>query len=285
MSAVFAMIDWRHTMPIAIARNRLSAAHVLVLMLTWILHAHDAAAGQLVEFGTPSDTTSTKLLGYLTKPDGAGPFPAVVILHGCSGLLPSHTLMAERLRLWGYVALAIDSLGPRGQSNASASGSHDQPVDAYSGLNFLAAQPFVDPDRIGLLGYSMGGGSAMVAVERGTIEQLFARKFRAVIAYYPAFCKRETGIMTAPTLILIGALDDWTPAQECQEMVKRASDKGVTIDNVVYPNAYHAFDLAELPPGWRYMGHRLEYDESAAKDSWIQTRRFLDGHLAANAKH
>jgi len=272
-------------MPNAFARSRLSAAHVLVLMLTWILHTTDAAAGQLIEFSTPSGTTSTRLHGYLAKPDGHGPFPAVVILHGCSGLLPSNTLMAERLKLWGYVALAIDSLGPRGRSYACGDGSQDQPVDAYRGLNFLAAQKFVDPDRIGLLGYSMGGGSAMVAVERGMIEQLFPRKFRAVIAYYPAFCERETGIMTAPTIILIGALDDWTPAQECQEMVKRASDKGVTIDIIVYPNAYHGFDITEVPPGWRYMGHRIEYDESAAKDAWIQSRRFLDGHLAASAKH
>ena len=57
----------------------------------------------------------------------------------------------------------------------------DQPLDAYAGLNFLAAQDFVDPDRIGALGYSMGGGSALVAAERGLIEQLFPKKFRTVI--------------------------------------------------------------------------------------------------------
>jgi dienelactone hydrolase len=70
-------------------------------------------------------------------------------------------------------------------------------------------------------------------------------------------------------------------------MVKRASGKGFTIDSVVYPNAYHSFDIAELPPGWQYMCHmchRNEYDESAAKDALTQTRRFLDGHLTVTAK-
>ena len=271
-------------MPVAFLRNRSFCTYLLVPMLTWILHASDATAGQLVQFGEPVGTTSTSLLGYMTKPDEAGPFPAVVILHGCTGLLPSHALMAERLRLWGYVALAIDSLGPRGRSNACASGSTDQPIDAYRGLDFLAAQNFVDPDRIGALGYSMGGGSAMMAAERGMIEQLFPKKFRAVIAYYPGFCERNSGIMVTSTLILIGELDDWTPAKACQEMVKRASDKGITIDIVVYPNAYHSFDIAELPPGWQYMGHRNEYNESAAKDALVQTRRFLGEHLAAATK-
>jgi dienelactone hydrolase len=272
-------------MPIAFATSRLSAARVLVLMLTWILPASDAAAAQLVEFSAPAGTASNKLLGYLAKPAGAGPFPAVVILHGCGGLLPQNILMAEQLKSWGYVALAIDSLGSRGWSNNCLGGFlNDQPVDAYSGLNFLVAQNFVDPDRIGLLGYSMGGGAAMVAVERGRIEQSFPRKFRAVIAYYPGRCEGSSGIMMAPTLILIGALDDWTPVQACQELVKRASDAGVTIDIVVYPNAYHAFDIPELGPGRRYMNHWLEYDESATKDALTQTRRFLDEHLAAIAK-
>jgi dienelactone hydrolase len=198
--------------------------------------------------------------------------------------------MAEQLRSWGYVALAIDSLGPRGLSNVCDIGvnipaaQNDQSFDAYSGLNFLAAQNFVDPDRIGVLGYSMGGASAMLAVERGRIEQSFPRKFRAVVAYYPGFCGRSSGIMTAPTLILIGALDDWAPAQGCQEVVKRARHAGVTMDIVVYPNAYHAFDIAELQPGRRYMGHWLEYDDSATKDALTQTRRFLDEHLVATTK-
>ena len=248
------------------------------------LHASSAAAAQLVQVDAVAvNTRAEPLLGYLAKPDGAGPFPAVIVLHGCNGFSPTMPTVAERLRSWGYVALAIDSLGPRGQSNVCTGGTafRTQPLDAYAGLNFLAAQPFVDPDRIGVLGYSMGGGSALLAAERGTIEQVFPRKFRAAIAYYPAFCESRTGVMAAPTLILIGALDDWTPAQGCQKLSERGASDGAPIELVLYPNAYHGFDLAMLRPGQRYFGHWLEYDEAAATDALTQVHQFLDMHLAS----
>lgn len=131
----------------------------------------DAAVG-----GTASERTFTqKLLGYLAKPDGVGPFPAVVVLHGCGGFSPLVFVMADTLKSWGYAALAIDSLGPRGRANACLSGEPDQPLDAYAGLNFLAAQDFVDSDRIGVLGYSMGGGSALVVAERGIDRAVISR--------------------------------------------------------------------------------------------------------------
>src|SRR5690242_8070925 len=140
-----------------------------LLLMLMVLRASDADAGQLIRFGGASEKASSqKLLGYLAKPDGAGPFPAVVVLHGCSGFTSTFPVIADRLKSWGYVALAIDSLGSRGRGKACVSGGRDgQPIDAYAGLNFLAAQPFVDPDRIGLLGYSMGGGSALMDAERG----------------------------------------------------------------------------------------------------------------------
>jgi dienelactone hydrolase len=268
------------------ARIFCSIGPVALLMMLMVLHVSDAEAGQLVQFGHASENASTQeLLGYLVKPDGAGPFPAVVVLHGCSGFSSVYTIMAERLKSWGYVALAIDSLGPRGRGKACVSGGRDgQPIDAYAGLNFLAAQHFVDPDRIGLLGYSMGGGSALIAAERGLIEQVFPKKFRAVVAYYPAFCNGRTGNMVAPTLILTGALDDWTPPGACRDLVKRAGDNGAGIDIVIYPNAYHAFDIPSFSAGRRYFGHWLEYDEAAATDALMQTHRFLDGHLVAHAQ-
>jgi dienelactone hydrolase len=236
-----------------------------------------AGAGQLVEFET-AFKSPVRLLGYLAKPDGPGPFAAIVILHGCDGFNPGMPIVADRLKSWGYVALAIDSLGPRHRSNACAGGSPDQPLDAYAALNFLTMQRFVDPDRVGVLGFSMGGGSALLAGESGFIEQLFPRKFRAVVAFYPV-CAGRSGIMVAPALILIGALDDWTPAQTCQEIVKKADVDGGTIDLVVYPGVYHGFANRLLQPGERYFGHWLEYNEAATTDALTRTRQFLDAHL------
>jgi dienelactone hydrolase len=256
-----------------------------VLVALMALYASCATAAQLVQVDAVAANTRAKpLLGYLAKPDGAGPFPAVVVLHGCNGFSPAMPTMVDRLRSWGYVALAIDSLGPHGQNNACSGGIalRSQPLDAYAGLTYLAAQPFVDPKRIGVLGFSMGGVSALTAAENGGIENIFPRKFRVVIAYYP-YCE-VARTMSVPTLVLIGALDDWTPAQACQKLAERAASDGAPIELVIYPNAYHGFDLAILRPGLRYFGHWVEYDEAAATDSLTQTRRFLDAHLLAPEK-
>jgi hypothetical protein len=73
-----------------------------------------AVAGSLVEFRNVSEQ-QPKLLGYLARPAGDGPFPAVVVLHGCGGFAAGGSLqLADQLRDWGYVALMVDSLGPRG---------------------------------------------------------------------------------------------------------------------------------------------------------------------------
>ena len=99
---------------------------LLAIGLASSLGAAAGHAGTLVEFPNVSDREPTKLLGYLTRPDAglsgmlgshsnrAGPYPAVVVLHGCGGISSHSAQIADRLGSWGYVALAVDSLGPRG---------------------------------------------------------------------------------------------------------------------------------------------------------------------------
>jgi dienelactone hydrolase len=85
----------------------------------------------------------------------------VVVLHGCSGFFSTYAAVADDLKWEGYVALAVDSLGPRGIANACGAGLIEQAVDAHAALNYLVHQPFVDPSRIAVLGYSMGGSSSL----------------------------------------------------------------------------------------------------------------------------
>jgi fermentation-respiration switch protein FrsA (DUF1100 family) len=87
---------------------------------------------------------------------GEGPFPTVVVLHGCIGITGHFTGIADRLSSWGYVALAVDSLGPRGISSRCGVGSLDQPFDAYAALCYLSQLDFVDPARVAVLSNSMG---------------------------------------------------------------------------------------------------------------------------------
>ena len=103
------------------------------------------------------------------------------------------------------------------------------------------------------------------------------RRFRAAIAYYP-ICGIPP-VIAAPTLILIGEVDDTTPAENCQAMVENLRPGGAPISLTVYPGAYHAFNVARLEPGIRTLGHRYEYNRSAAKDAETKVRAFLAEHL------
>ena len=143
----------------------------LVLMSVTIslwLTAGTGQAGALVEFPNVSEKLQPPhLLGYLARPDGSGPFPAVVVLHGCNGFSGASATIADRLKSLGYVALTIDSLGPRNSSSECGHFFIGQATDAYAALRYLSQQPFVDPDRVAVLGNSMGGSSALFDVERG----------------------------------------------------------------------------------------------------------------------
>jgi dienelactone hydrolase len=86
--------------------------------------------------------------------------------------------------------------------------------------------------------------------------------------------------LIAPTLILAGEQDDWTPAERCREVVAHARPDSAPIALHVYPDAHHAFDVAVLQPGHRAFGHSVEYNEPAAKDAEEKTRAFPAAHLA-----
>jgi dienelactone hydrolase len=193
--------------------------------------------------GLNGSHSNEPLLGCLAKPEAPGRHPAVVVLHGCAGFKPDYPVMADVLKSYGYMALALDSLDQINACSPGGSGDVAEAFDAYAALGWPAQQNFVDPDRVALLGFSMGGNAALESVESGgpAIEKLEKRHFRAAIAYYPS-CRYRAGVMTVPTLILVGDQDDWTPASWCREMMVRRNGKGAPVTLIVYPEATHAFN-------------------------------------------
>jgi dienelactone hydrolase len=90
--------------------------------------------------------------------------------------------------------------------------------------------------------------------------------------------------MTVPTLILIGESDDWTPAEACRKLVAGQGDLGISRQNgdgapmqlIVYPNAYHGFDLPSLQIPLTYFGHHVEFNKIASEQSSDALREFLN---------
>lgn len=194
--------------------------------------------------------------GYLMKPDGNGRFPAVVLLHGCGGIVEQELAWRQWLRDRGFVSLSVDSFTPRGVSSICGQpGLVDvtaRITDAFGGLDYLAAQPFVDRSRIAVMGFSNGGlvTLSIVASPSWISRPAGSPQFGSAITLYPE-CQRhgsqDEAPPTMPLLILVGALDDWTPAASCQRLADRYAGRGSPITLIVLPGARHAFDVVGLP--------------------------------------
>lgn len=223
---------------------------------------------------------ATPLIGYLTRPPGDGPFPAVVLMHGCGGI-HAHVkeVWPERLVSWGYVTLVVDSFTTRNIENSCKTYLPDRVFDAYGALDFLTKSGFVDARRVALMGFSAGGIATLEATKIEGNEQLMDEKFRAAVAYYPVCAPHESDA-TVPTLILNGDLDDWSPAERCRQRVSRLSGKGPPVELHIYPGARHDFDDEAMIKPKTVFGHVEEYNAAAAEQSIASIRGFLQKYLA-----
>jgi dienelactone hydrolase len=220
--------------------------------------------------------------GALAKPKGDGPFPAVVLLHGCSGVLPSHGEWASGLGAEGYVTLLVDSHRPRGITSTctGANASGDRVWDALGALRYLRSLPFVAGDRIGVMGWSEGGIVALRASSDLLAHYAIkAPGFRAAVAFYPGCSSNLSSDTTAAVLLLLGEKDDWTSPIPCVQIAKELQQESRPVEYVVYPNATHAFDEASLRGGVNYLGYQMRYDAAATSDSMKRIKVFLQRHL------
>ncbi|MBB4429103.1 dienelactone hydrolase [Bradyrhizobium sp. CIR48] len=235
-------------------RLRLTALFLTLLMSA----AHAAPAPQPVDIPLASGV----LHAQLYKPEGAGPFPAVIALHGCDGLsshsdsvLPRYRDWAERLLRAGNAVLLPDSYGSRELGpqcrvkEMHVKARRERVTDVAASRAWLMKQSWVARDRVSLMGWANGASALLWAVRPQSAARDLAPDFRAAIAFYPD-CRISAGLgwsTRVPTLVLIGANDDVSSPPACRQMVEGAHGRSALARIVVYPDAYHDFDRANTP--------------------------------------
>jgi dienelactone hydrolase len=233
---------------------------------------------------TPNVGDTITIKGYLGKPEGEGPFPAVILLHGCSGINDREHIWASNLNEWGYVSLIVDSFSPRSLSNTCGRGTieAERAHDAHAAKAYLEKLSYVDSRYIGIMGFSNGATTILRAIidEHFDENEKPESQFAAAVAFYP-YCKYSVKYMDAPLMVLMGEKDDLTPASVCKG--KERSGKGQHGSGkheatfVFYPNASHDFDWP-----WKnttYRGHKLLYNANAAADAKIKVKNFFAKYL------
>jgi dienelactone hydrolase len=197
--------------------------------------------------------TSVSLSGELLFPEGAGPFPAVVLAHGCEGNRNVEPVWGPFLRQAGFATFNVDSLSGRNLKEVCTQPGALSPLqrlpDMYGALRLLAAHPKVDAKRVALMGFSHGGIVTLLASTAWARERFAPGSqaaFRAFFPFYP-YCNTifpERDRVSAPVRIHTGAADDWTPAKPCADLVASLKASGQDVAISVYADAYHAFDQA-----------------------------------------
>ena len=214
----------------------------------------------------------TEISGFLYRPQTDDPRPAVLILHGCSGLLTKKSgRLKSRETAWrdiflaeGYVVLLLDSFTERGHRSICKISIRKRPIephrerphDAYGALRWLQAQPFVIPSKVALGGWSNGAMSMLWTVDAAAPQRPanLTHDFRAAFGFYPGCItlkkRRPDYTAAVPTFLQLGADDDWTWPKPCQDLAERAGISRTTLYSIEKgapgPEIGTVFELAAI---------------------------------------
>ncbi len=243
--------------------------------------------------------------GLIYKPDGNGPFEAVVMLHGAGGIFPYQLDWARQLRDEGYVVLYVDSYCKRKLLCEHDSPDNDpkrrkavnrwkeitpqqRAADAFGAFEYLLQQNFVNKDKISLMGFSWGATSGMMSIDP-RMKKIFSPArggFHSLVAMYPN-SKYWTGMrtlrriadvnITIPTLMLAGEKDEAESIDVYKELQQLAEKNMYPLTVVLYPDSYRKFDEKREKHSVTVNNVTLTkaYNKNAHEDSIKQVFSFL----------
>ena len=219
----------------------------------------------------PEGVPGSPVTATLTKPEGKGPFPAVVMFPTGGGWQDTPRHWRERLNTWGYVTLEV------GDENEVPSTFEPlaKVLDAIGALKYLQETPYVDNDRVVVMGWSTGAETALGAIEASSWAGKHKDRFMAAVAIYP-WCEGASQFFS-PALIISAELDKLARPSSCERLVKDVP-LGLSVPVLeIMPGAYHWFDMLHRPA--QTFGGTYEYNAKATEATVNQVRSFLEGNL------
>ena len=214
---------------------------------------------------------------YLALPYGEGPFPGVVVIHEIFGLNENIRQIAQRFSGEGYAALALDLFSTGGRVACLLRIFHGmllRPLkngvvaDLRAGVDFLKRWPEVDPERIGVIGFCMGGSYALQLACLADLVKGSGQELRAASVFYGMNPRPLEAVAQACPIVGSYPEKDFT-ANAARQLEPLLEKYHVTHDIKVYPEARHSF-FNDTGPA---------YHPEAATDAWKRTLAFFDIHL------
>jgi carboxymethylenebutenolidase len=223
-----------------------------------------ASDGKSVTYASGDETVQ----GVLYTPAGKGPFPALVVIHEYWGLNDWVKEQASKLADQGYVSLAVDLY--RGKVATTPDMAHElmrgvpedlAKRDLHAAVEFLKSQPNVKKDRIGAIGWCMGGGYALdVALQEPDLAALVINYGH--LAIDPEALKK----INAPILGIFGGQDRGITPDDVHKFEQQLKQLGKKVEVKIYDDAGHAFENSNNKDGYR---------AADAADAWKRTVEFL----------
>ncbi len=234
------------------------------LAVSYQEYAEVLKSSQKVSIQGISRGDGKELDAYLYKPKGDGPYPAVIALHGAGGIFPYQLWWAKEISKKGYTVLFVDHYCTRGHLCEVESDDDDQArgeimrnwqyvsprqrvMDAVAAYRWLSSKPYVQNDKIGLIGWSWGGSSALFALKIARRTSLPNGGFKATIAFYPNLkyvvdkpMWGRTGPIEQPTLILYGKKDTLESEEAYETLLSEGHSGDIRV--VGFEGAYRKFD-------------------------------------------
>jgi dienelactone hydrolase len=262
---------------------------------------HASALIAVLLLSLPGSTSSQTLRDLVVEnhysyiPSGQGRFPTLVAIPGCSGISSVNPAaetsnpqlgeddllfrrhyrhMAEKLNAEGFVVLLVNIHAAEGLLTACADPIEVERIAQYinEAVAWAKELPYVDADKLHIIGWSMGGGGVLKWLDGPRSE---ANSVRSAIAVYPPCNKHKNMDIYMPVLMLLGGSDDIADPNICEDLVGSvAIEQQITLAN--YPGARHGFDIVDAPSELDIgNGMTVGYQKAAAEASWAAILQFL----------